>query len=228
MTDERLRRLSREAGGDDDARARWITERLRAGRLFRRRVELAAWLGDAAARLALGNDAPTPAPLPHARASRGVTARRDVQAWADDLVRYGKSAVVRATVALVDGSGYDDLDRPVLAPAREALATARAWLAAVEAAAALEGTDEEPELEAEQEACLLAEHRAVEAAAAEEGPLAELLMLASFAASAAASGGPAGARDALVAAFARAVLLGGPAVDVHVRDALVTWTLAPT
>lgn len=228
MTDERLRRLSREAEGDDDARARWITERLRAGRLFRRRVELAAWLGDGAARLALGDDAPPPAPLPHGRATRGVTARRDVQAWADDLVRYGKSAVVRATVALVDGSGYDDLDRPVLAPAREAVLTARAWLAAVEVAAAVEGTDEEPELEAEQEACLLAEHRAVEAAAAEEGPVAELLMLASFAASAAASGGPAGARDALVAAFARAVVLGGPAVDVHVRDALVAWALAPT
>ena len=224
MTDERLRRLSREAGGDDDARARLLTERLRAGTLARTRLELAAWLGDGAARLALGDDAPTPAPLPHARASRGATARRDVRAWADDLGRFGGTAVVRATLALTEGSGFDDLDRPVLAPARAALVAARAWLAAAEAAP--EG--EEPELEAERDACVLAEHRAVEAAAAEEAPLAELLVLASFAASAAASGGGAGARDALVAAFARAILLGGPAVDLAVRDALVAWALAPT
>lgn len=53
--DERLRELAREAaGGDVEARGRWLAERLRLRVTSRNDLELAAWLGDAGARLALG------------------------------------------------------------------------------------------------------------------------------------------------------------------------------
>lgn len=57
MTDARLRSLERGAssGGDPEARARLIVERLRAGRLAHDQVRLAAHAGDPGARLALGH-----------------------------------------------------------------------------------------------------------------------------------------------------------------------------
>lgn len=56
MSDARMRELERRwrEGGDDDDRAAWLAERLRAGALEPARAELAAWVGDPAARLALG------------------------------------------------------------------------------------------------------------------------------------------------------------------------------
>lgn len=57
MTDARLRGFERQAstGGDAEARARLIIERLRAGRLEPDHVRLAAHGGDPGARLALGH-----------------------------------------------------------------------------------------------------------------------------------------------------------------------------
>jgi hypothetical protein len=85
VVDERLRHLEREAaGGDLDTRARWLLDRVRAGRLPGDRLQLAAWLGDAAARLAVGEE-------PLARAAR---TKRDP--WTQTLAGWGKEALVRA------------------------------------------------------------------------------------------------------------------------------------
>ena len=60
MSDERLRELERrwqETGAVED-KAAYLRARLRADDLERKRLELAAYLGDAAARDVLGADAP--------------------------------------------------------------------------------------------------------------------------------------------------------------------------
>ncbi len=55
MADTRLRRAARAAeSGDTEAAARLLLERVRAGRLSRDRLELAAYCGSEPARLALG------------------------------------------------------------------------------------------------------------------------------------------------------------------------------
>lgn len=63
VADERLRELERrwKEGGGLDAHVQLLAARVRAGELVKERVRLAAFLGDAAARLALG-DAPPPVP----------------------------------------------------------------------------------------------------------------------------------------------------------------------
>lgn len=84
MSDERLRELerrARETGAPDD-QAAWLVERVRMGRLERRRLEVAAHAGHEGARLALGTKT-LPAPT---------------REWARGLVRPGEREL--AVVAL--------------------------------------------------------------------------------------------------------------------------------
>lgn len=87
MADAALRELERrwrESGADED-RARWLAGRARAGELPPTRLALAAHAGDAAARLALGAEAP---PVVH-----------DLTAWAQALAPWGVEAQARAALA---------------------------------------------------------------------------------------------------------------------------------
>ena len=61
--DRQLRELERRAGGSDEDQARLLLARVRVGRLDERRLRLAAYVGDAAARLALRWSAPDLSPL---------------------------------------------------------------------------------------------------------------------------------------------------------------------
>lgn len=83
--DDRLRGVEREAAlGDLAAQARLLVERVRRGRLDLERLRLAAWLGDPAARLALGEDLE----------ESGRRRRRD--GWTRTLAAWGQEALVRA------------------------------------------------------------------------------------------------------------------------------------
>lgn len=82
MSDRRLRELERrwrDAGGSAE-QAEWLRARLRAGELDGDRLELAAWCGHAAARLAL--DWPPSVEPP----SCGDELARGLSAWGRDLV----------------------------------------------------------------------------------------------------------------------------------------------
>lgn len=121
MSDERLRDLERRAReGGAEAQAAWLAERVRLGRLERRRLEVAAHCGHEGARLALGEP---------------LAAEGD---WGRQLgLLGGKPAVVAALVAVARGllartppeplSSEDEerLDRLV-----EVLVLAEGWLAA--------------------------------------------------------------------------------------------------
>jgi hypothetical protein len=77
MTDARLRALERrwrESGSLEDEVA-YLLERLRTGDLLRDRVELAAYCGHAAARHALGAEAPPAPPRPE-QVLTGITQKR--------------------------------------------------------------------------------------------------------------------------------------------------------
>lgn len=78
MTDARLRDLWRRGrAGDVEARAQHLRERLRAGELAATRLEVAARLGDPAARLALESPPdPGPDPVASLEALPDATARR--------------------------------------------------------------------------------------------------------------------------------------------------------
>lgn len=97
--DEDLRRLERGAlVGDEADEARALVARLRGGELTSPRVQLAAYLGHAGARLALGADAPD-SPLgdrpdadDHQALFRAVAC----------MGRFGREACVRAAVAVAD------------------------------------------------------------------------------------------------------------------------------
>lgn len=129
MSDARLRELERRAAaGDLPARAEWLLARRRAGRLGEGALELLAWAGEPAARLALGAAAPGPAP-------------GEVGAFALELGRFGPRACVtagtgaaEAALALAPGPGVTALEPGLvgglLAGARAALEAARAWVAA--------------------------------------------------------------------------------------------------
>lgn len=84
--DERLRKLEREAAlGGLDAQAKLILQRLRAGELTEKRIRLAAYLGDGAARLALGKEP--------------VRTELNLVALVAGLDRWNKMASVRTIIA---------------------------------------------------------------------------------------------------------------------------------
>jgi hypothetical protein len=84
--DANIRALERAAQADDlEARAALLAARARAGRLDPDRLRLAAWLGDDAARLALGDGAPE---APRRRTKRDP--------WTRELAGWGHEALVRA------------------------------------------------------------------------------------------------------------------------------------
>jgi hypothetical protein len=124
--DDRLRRLERRAGGNDlEARTRLVSQRLRAGQLSLEHARLAAYLGDEAARAALGEDAPPSA-----------SDLADLRVWLEHLRGYGTEVVLRAARAAADVAlqiyeeAYPDDDR-----LRAALRAHDAYLAAPEALA---------------------------------------------------------------------------------------------
>jgi hypothetical protein len=87
MSDEALRALERaylESRSPADE-ASWLTARERSGKLSRVHLELAAFCGHPAARLALGGAAPREEP--------------DIRRWCAALERYGPEASVRAAHA---------------------------------------------------------------------------------------------------------------------------------
>lgn len=87
--DEHLARRARETaqdGADAAARARLLSSRLRAGLVRRARVELAAWLGDTASRVALG--------IPE----EGPNSANDFERWAAGIEAHGRDVAVRAAV----------------------------------------------------------------------------------------------------------------------------------
>lgn len=71
-------------GASDEELSRWLIELQRAGELSREGIALAAWLGHAASRLALGGDAPDPP--------------RELESWVRGLARWGDEATVRAAL----------------------------------------------------------------------------------------------------------------------------------
>lgn len=90
MADTRARKLSRAAaGGDQQAEARGLLERVRRGELARERLELAAYLGHAVARLAHGDR------IFGAAAEAGLV---DFEAWVRGLDQW-PGALVRAALA---------------------------------------------------------------------------------------------------------------------------------
>lgn len=92
MADSRLRQLQRDAasGGDLEAEARFLLERVRVGKLPAERLELAAYLGDPAARLAVSVPGPDPT---------APWTRDELAGWVVGLRRWGKVSCVRAAVA---------------------------------------------------------------------------------------------------------------------------------
>lgn len=119
MSDDRLReleRVARENPDDVGAAAAFLREQLRSGVIERERVALAAHLGHAGARAALGDQAP-PAP-------------EDEEQLALGLLPYGRAVCTRAAVALAR-ERLPDWERVLpddLRP-RRALEAAEAWLA---------------------------------------------------------------------------------------------------
>lgn len=120
MSDDVLREVERAAAlGDRPAQARLLVERVRRGRLDHERLRLAAWLGDATARLALGDDSD--------EAPRRPKGRRD--GWTLTLAGWGKEALVRAAYVVASESmrhwRRHYRDDPVLPGVLEAV---EAWL----------------------------------------------------------------------------------------------------
>lgn len=103
MTDDRLRRLEREAiTGGLDARARWLTERTRVGELAEDRLRLAAWLGDPAAEQALGRAVLAPPTITIGRWVRGLVPWQTETPWAREAFARAAAAAARAVLACFD------------------------------------------------------------------------------------------------------------------------------
>jgi hypothetical protein len=117
MSDQRLRRLEREAEADPAALVRLLRERLRAGALSEQDLRLAAYLGHAPAAEAIGER-----PFPP-----GV---RDLQARLIGLYEFGLEAALRAQVALARAfMPQFEADRPGDRRPHEALEAVEAWIA---------------------------------------------------------------------------------------------------
>src|SRR5688500_2275009 len=106
MADQRLRSAERDVlTGEPGAPARLLRERLRAGTLDVERARLAAWLGDADAREALGGDVFDAFAAPLLARARGelkqwqmTTAMLYLASWVAGLEHWGREACVRAAV----------------------------------------------------------------------------------------------------------------------------------
>lgn len=116
MADTRRRGLQRLAErGDPGARAALLVERVRLGELAPGRLGLLALLGDAAARAALGDEAPA--------------ASKDLPRWVRALARHDPQASDRAILALAEADLGARAEWPELAGWQaEAAAAARAWV----------------------------------------------------------------------------------------------------
>jgi hypothetical protein len=130
MSDEQVRELERRwrASGSIEDEAKYFAERMRVGDLPRRRLELAAYCGHAAALLVLGGEPPSLELVP----------------WIEGIDRWGKEAYVRGLVAMAEASFHlwkePEAPRPrrrrSVQPAspngqvllQRALDAARAWL----------------------------------------------------------------------------------------------------
>lgn len=139
MADARLRALEREATrGDGVAGARLLLERVRLGALEPSRLRLAAYAGDARARLALGPGAPVAPAEPKAWVL-------GFESWGQEVCVRAASAVARAALPLWEGRRASVVDdRP-----REALEAIDAWLEQPCVARALECRSRAEELWAE-------------------------------------------------------------------------------
>jgi hypothetical protein len=123
MSDDLLRDMERSAAlGDPVAQARLLVERARRGRLEPERLRLAAWLGDATARLATGDDSDEGWP-----AFLRPKGRKDD--WTRTLASWGQEVVVRAAYVVAhDGMRHwrrHHRDDPALPGVLDAVA---AWL----------------------------------------------------------------------------------------------------
>lgn len=108
MTDERLRRLERLAADSIEDEASFLLERVRTGVLRPRQLELAAYCGYPAARLALGEAAPPPfiLTLPAVRMD-GEEAARTHGGWVRTLrALAGRELLARAVAAAARASPY--------------------------------------------------------------------------------------------------------------------------
>lgn len=117
MADSVRRDLERRARqGDSTAEAAALVRRLRAGEIDEERLRLASLLGDVAARLVLGREAPAVPVHAHGLARA--------------LQPFGPAVVIRATVTAARAmSATADPGMWDLARARAAIAAAEAWLA---------------------------------------------------------------------------------------------------
>lgn len=113
MSDETLRALQQRwrATRARDDETRYLQARVRSGELSRGRLELAAWLGHAPARAALGDDAPAGSYV-------------DEAALGSVLNVPGRAAIIEACLA--DFVGQPEFDEPRV---RQVLAALRAWCA---------------------------------------------------------------------------------------------------
>lgn len=115
MSDERLRELERRwaATRDPGDEARLLAERLRARRVKRSRLELAAYVGHGPAIEALGEAAPVGDHVPWHR-------------WRDALDETARGPLVRLTMAFILGH-LRRKERPIRPEALEAIEAVRRW-----------------------------------------------------------------------------------------------------
>lgn len=139
MSDDERRELERRIrqGADPADEARWLTERVRHGALPAARLELAAYLGHPAARVALGAEPPA--------ADDDAVLR-----WRQALDAAGRDALVRAAIGALR-SRLGDVPSP-RAQLVEALGLLEAWVKEPTAERAAMAMHHEPTLARRQEA----------------------------------------------------------------------------
>jgi ankyrin repeat protein len=122
VTDEHLRDLERKAAfGSVTDEASWLVERLRSGALSKDRLRLAAFVGSAAARLALGSEAPESPLGPTLNENDYAALCRCVAG----LEPFGRETWVRAAVAAAEGVAAET---GLTRKAELCLDAARAWI----------------------------------------------------------------------------------------------------